>query len=202
MWSRIDLRAGSIESAVLFEKAKIPAYKLVVNFGEGMIRQSSARLTQLYQPEELIGQVVAAVCNFPVRVVAGFRSQILITGLVEANGTPHLALPEAIVNIGQRVVAFGYHETPQTSSEIDYALFLSVEMVVGTLIQRDECRWLIDVGKKHVFCSAPPSSLTIGSKLLVLVEGEKAYVLGWSGEKFVALCVDKPDEIPNGSPLL
>lgn len=203
MWSRIDLRAGRIDSAIVFAKAKKPAYQLVVNFGDGMIRQSSAQLTRLYQPEDLVGRMVMAVCNFPVRIIAGFKSQILVTGLIESDGiTVHLAQPEAEVQVGDKVIAFGY-SLPQITEEIDWALFESVEKVVGTLAERKGDKWLVDIGKEHVSCPAPPSGLPIGSKLLILREEASSYVLGWHRDShFITISVDKPDGIPNGTPLL
>lgn len=78
---KVDLRLGTIIEAKLFEKAKIPAYKLKVDFGALGIKKSSAQITELYQPEDLMGKQVIAVINFPPKQIADFMSEILILGI-------------------------------------------------------------------------------------------------------------------------
>ena len=74
---KIDMRIGTVVEAVVFEKAKKPAYQLKVNFGPEIgIKQSSAQLTHLYRPEALVGRQVVGVVNFPVRQIANFFSEV------------------------------------------------------------------------------------------------------------------------------
>src|SRR5688572_31805621 len=67
----IDIRVGRVVAAVLNPKARKPSYRMEIDFGPLGMRTSSAQLTALYTPEELIGQQVLAVVNFPPRRVAG-----------------------------------------------------------------------------------------------------------------------------------
>lgn len=78
---KVDLRIGTIIEASHFDKAKIPAYKLKVDFGALGIKKSSAQITELYQPEDLIGKQVIAVINFPPKQIADFMSEILVLGI-------------------------------------------------------------------------------------------------------------------------
>ena len=82
----LDIRVGTIIDAKVFEKAKRPAYKLEVDFGELGIKKSSAQITDLYKPEDLIGKQVLAVVNFPPRQIADFMSEVLVLGTYSKDG--------------------------------------------------------------------------------------------------------------------
>ena len=71
-----DLRVGTILSCELNPKARKPAYKIQLDFGRLGPRTSSAQLTGLYTPEQLIGRQVIAVLNFPPRNVAGVQESV------------------------------------------------------------------------------------------------------------------------------
>ena len=88
---RADIRVGLVLRAEEFPEARNPAYKLFIDFGELGTRTSSAQLTAFYQPEDLVGQLVVAVVNFPPRRVAGFASQVLVLG-VPVEGRTNVAL--------------------------------------------------------------------------------------------------------------
>jgi tRNA-binding protein len=82
---RADIRVGRVQRAEENAKARKPAYKLWIDFGELGVRTSSAQLTDLYQADDLVGSLVLAVVNFPPRRVAGFASEVLVLG-VPADG--------------------------------------------------------------------------------------------------------------------
>lgn len=100
---QIDIRVGEVVRAEIFEKAKKPAYKLWVDFGEEIgIKRSSAQITTLYSAEELIGRQVLGVVNFPPRQVADFISEVLVLGVYAEQGVV-LIQPDQPVQKGVRL---------------------------------------------------------------------------------------------------
>ena len=98
-----DIRVGTIIKAELFEKARNPAYKLWINFGEEIgEKRSSAQITKCYKPDELVGKQIMAVVNFPPRQVADFVSEVLVLGTYSNQGVV-LVVPEQGVKNGDRL---------------------------------------------------------------------------------------------------
>ena len=84
---KLDIRVGTILEAEEFKKAKKPAYKLEIDFGEEIgIKKSSAQITNLYTPKELIGKQILAVVNFPKKQIADFLSEVLVLGTYSKEG--------------------------------------------------------------------------------------------------------------------
>ncbi|MFW5994062.1 MAG: tRNA-binding protein [Bacillota bacterium] len=86
-FQKLDIRVGEIVSAEDFPEAHDPAYKLEVDFGQEIgKKQSSAQITEHYQPDELIGKQVLAVINFPPKQIANFISEVLVLGTYSDGG--------------------------------------------------------------------------------------------------------------------
>ena len=102
-FDKLDIRAGTIIEAKVFEKARRPAYKLKVDLGSEIgIKQSSAQITDCYKPDDLVGKQVLAVVNFPPRQVADFMSEILVLGTYSKQGVV-LIKPDQQVENGDKL---------------------------------------------------------------------------------------------------
>lgn len=102
-FEKIDIRCGTVLEAAVFEKAKKPAYKLKIDFGESGIKSSSAQITALYNTEELIGRQVIAVVNFPPKQIANFMSECLVLGVYNEENNVVLLHPSLPVGNGTKI---------------------------------------------------------------------------------------------------
>lgn len=102
---KVELRVGRVLSAQPFPQARKPAYILQVDFGADIgVRKSSAQVTTLYQPDELIGRLVVAVVNFPAKQIGPLMSECLVTGFHDADGNVALCVPDRDVPLGTRLL--------------------------------------------------------------------------------------------------
>jgi len=104
-FTKVELRVGRIVSAALFPEAKKPAYMQQVDFGRDIgIKKSSAQITDLYKPEDLVGKLVVGVVNFPNKQIGPFISECLVTGLHNENGEVALCVPDKPVPLGTKLL--------------------------------------------------------------------------------------------------
>jgi tRNA-binding protein len=102
-FDRLDIRAGTVLRCEPFPEARDPAYKLWIDFGSDVgVRASSARITELYSPQELVGRQVLGVVNFPPRQVGPFRSEVLTLGVYDGD-TVVLVAPDRMVPNGAKL---------------------------------------------------------------------------------------------------
>ena len=102
-FAAVDIRVGRIVQVDDFPKARKPAYRLRIDFGELGVKTSSAQLTRRYKKEDLDGRLVLAVVNFPPRQIADFFSEVLTLGVIVSEGDVVLVRPDADVPPGLRI---------------------------------------------------------------------------------------------------
>lgn len=104
-FSKVELRVGRIVTASPFPEARKPAYRLQVDFGPELgKRKSSAQVTTLYSPEELVGKLVVAVVNFPRKQIGPIMSECLVTGFHDESGRVALCVPDKDVPLATKLL--------------------------------------------------------------------------------------------------
>jgi tRNA-binding protein len=98
----VDIRSAVVTAVEELPQARHPAYKLRLDLGPLGERMSSAQITS-YQPKDLVGTTVVCVVNFPPRRIAGFKSEVLVLGVYDPEGTVVLLRPDRPVPPGCRV---------------------------------------------------------------------------------------------------
>ncbi|WP_444995893.1 tRNA-binding protein [Aliikangiella sp. IMCC44359] len=103
-FQKVELRVGTVIDAQLFPEARRPAYQLKVDFGEEIgVKKTSAQITQLYQPDDLIGRQIVAVVNFPPKQIGPMMSECLVTGFHRADGAVVLTSVDQELPNGSRL---------------------------------------------------------------------------------------------------
>ena len=100
---KVDMRVGRVVEVEDFPEARSPAWKLRIDFGPELgEKRSSARITN-YTREQLEGSLVVAVVNFPPRQIGPVRSEVLVLGAVEDDGTVLILRPDGDATPGTRI---------------------------------------------------------------------------------------------------
>lgn len=103
-FTQVELRVGTVVAAEAFHEARRAAYRLVVDFGPEIgQRKSSAQITDLYTPDELVGRQVVGVVNFPPKQIGPMMSECLVTGFYTDDGAVVLAVPDKPVANGAKL---------------------------------------------------------------------------------------------------
>ncbi|RGB22695.1 hypothetical protein C1646_775684 [Rhizophagus diaphanus] len=122
-------------SATPLLKARKPAYKLKVDFGELGKKVSSAQLPANYRVEQVVGKTVVGVVNLPPRRIAGVKSEALIVGFPDLEGNVFLLNTRSqqppsgsqLAECGQQVDEITYEDFQK--ADIRSATVLSVEPI-------------------------------------------------------------------------
>ena len=102
---KVQIRVGTILSVKNNEKARQPALILEVDFGGNIgVKSSSAKITHYYNSDNLVGEQIIAVCNFPTKNIAGVESEVLVLGAMEKDGKVVLVHPSKKVANGLEII--------------------------------------------------------------------------------------------------
>jgi tRNA-binding protein len=97
------MRVGRVLSVEDFPEARVPAWKLSIDFGpEVGVKRSSAQIMN-YSREDLQDTLVVAVVNFPPRRIGPFSSEVLVLGAVDAEMGVVLLRPDRDAAVGSRI---------------------------------------------------------------------------------------------------
>jgi tRNA-binding protein len=89
-YAALDLRAGVVTAVEPFPEARKPAWRIEVDFGPVVGRlRSSAQITN-YSSAGLLGRTVVGAINLGRKRIAGFTSEFLVLGALDADGTVRL----------------------------------------------------------------------------------------------------------------
>ena len=99
----VDMRVGRVVSVDEFPEARVPAWKLRIDFGPEIgIKRSSAQITH-YSREELVGSLVVCCVNLTPRVIARFTSEVLVMGALDPDRGVILLRPDQDAALGSRI---------------------------------------------------------------------------------------------------
>ena len=102
-FEKVEMRAGTVLEVKDNKKSRNPAYVVTIDFGEELgIKKSSAQITTLYKPEDLIGKQVICCVNLEPMHIGSVKSEVRILGTESEQGVVLLRPTEHIKN-GDRV---------------------------------------------------------------------------------------------------
>lgn len=101
-FDKVEMRVGTIIECKLNKKARKPAYALTIDFGKFGIKKSSAQITKLYKPEDLMGKQVICCTNLTPIHIGDVTSEVRILGTESEQGVVLLTPSEKVKN-GDRV---------------------------------------------------------------------------------------------------
>ena len=103
-FQKVDIRVGRIIEIQDFERARVPSYKIKIDFGPEIgTRQTSARFKTDYTPDQLLGRQCLAVVNFAPKNIGGYMSEVLLLGVPREGGGIVLVSPVEEAQLGGRM---------------------------------------------------------------------------------------------------
>ena len=103
-FAQVELRVGTVIEVADFPEARKPAYHVTVDFGRDIgIKRSSARITDLYSKEDLVGRQIIGVVNLPEKQIGPMKSEFLLTGFYRSDGAVVLAVPDKTIFDGAKL---------------------------------------------------------------------------------------------------
>ena len=102
-FTAVDMRVGRVVAVEDFPEARVPAWKLTIDFGPEIgVKRSSAQITH-YSREQLEGSLVVGVVNLAPRIIARFKSEVLVLGALDETEGVVLLRPDKQVALGSKI---------------------------------------------------------------------------------------------------
>jgi tRNA-binding protein len=99
----VDMRVGRVVEVQDFPEARVPAWKLTIDFGDEIgVKRSSAQITN-YSRSELEDTLVVGVVNFPPKRIGPFVSECLVIGALDDELGVVLLRPDRDAAVGDRI---------------------------------------------------------------------------------------------------
>ena len=98
-FNKVEMRVGTILDIKDNKKSRNPAYVVTIDFGEEIgIKKSSAQITALYKPEDLIGRQIICCVNLTPIHIGSVTSEVRILGTESEQGVVLLQPSETVKN--------------------------------------------------------------------------------------------------------
>ena len=102
-FDKVEMRVGTVLEVKDNKKSRNPAYVVTIDFGEELgVKKSSAQITALYRPEDLIGRQVVCCVNLTPMHIGSVKSEVRILGTESEQGVV-LLRPTGQVKNGDRI---------------------------------------------------------------------------------------------------
>jgi tRNA-binding protein len=83
----LDMRTGRVVTVEDFPEARKPSYKIAADFGPVVGTLTTSAQVTHYAKDELIGRIIVGAINLGTKRIAGFKSEFLILGALDPDGT-------------------------------------------------------------------------------------------------------------------
>lgn len=98
-FDEVQICVETVTSVSINKKARKPAYKVTLNFGQELgEKTSSEQLTELYKPEDLLGKQLICCVNLEPMHIGSVKSEVRILGTKSKQGVVLITLMESEEN--------------------------------------------------------------------------------------------------------
>lgn len=102
-FDKVEMRVGTVLNVTDNKRSRHAAYVVTIDFGEELgIKKSSAQITTLYKPEDLIGRQIVCCVNLTPIHIGSIKSEVRILGTESKQGVVLLQPAEPVQN-GDRI---------------------------------------------------------------------------------------------------
>ena len=102
-FNQVEMRIGTIIDVKPNKKSRNPAYVLTIDLGPELgIKKSSAQITELYKPENLLNRQIVCCTNLTPIHIGSVKSEVRVLGADSKQGVVLLQPSETTQN-GDRI---------------------------------------------------------------------------------------------------